>query len=303
MGVAAQDPQVLAVDSSPPTADALDVLGLSLVAGGALREGRWPRGLSLEPGRGRRRPPRRVDVLDHGLFGQRENGREGGEVVARPAEPQAAVRRGRRRGRHRQAADAPRHGGGSAPTVRGHRGDVEPPVLGVGAGALHCPHQKTDPAPVVDGQLRAAERRVRRLRVVQAPASREERPEFGSGGGDLVAIENADSHRALAVEHRARLTLLVDQKSLVLAPAGLADLVGDPDPVRAIDGDAGPGLEERRRRDRLHRSQAVALEAAEEDVVVAAVVAVPGDPGGALRIESQSRGPVVVRALGYPSLR
>src|SRR5688572_24548625 len=95
MGVAAQDLELLAVDLGAPLADARDVGGLVVMARRLVGE-RWRRRLAgLETRLALGLEAAGVDVLVDGLLRERDHGREGGPVVARPGQPEAALLRGR----------------------------------------------------------------------------------------------------------------------------------------------------------------------------------------------------------------
>ena len=89
----------------------------------------------------------------------------------------------------------------------------------------------------------------------------------------------------------------------ILAPIRPAHLVGDPHAVLGIDGQAGPGLECLERADGNDRFPLAVVEAPQEDVVIAVLVAVPGHVNIALAVGGDRRGPMVGRLIGHGDRR
>ena len=85
----------------------------------------------------------------------------------------------------------------------------------------------------------------------------------------------------------------------VLAPVGAAFFVADPHAILAIDRQARAGLEGRRGRHRDHRLALPVAEPPQEDVVVAAGIAVPGHVDLAAGVGGNGRVPMIGRLVGH----
>ena len=112
------------------------------------------------------------------------------------------------------------------------------------------------------------------------------------GRGDLPADAVPYRHREGAPLVDAG-RLLVDLEARVLAPLEAALVPGRPQPVLAVAGDRRVGLELRRLGYRGHVAPGTAGKAAQQYVVVALVVGVPGDVDRAVTAGRDSRRPVV----------
>src|SRR5271168_5421974 len=82
----------------------------------------------------------------------------------------------------------------------------------------------------------------------------------------------------------------------VLAPILLRLIPGDPYAALRIDGDRSVELRRRLGGHRHDRPKLASVERAQVNIVVAGRVAVPGNPGAAVRAERHHRLPIVARA-------
>ena len=303
----------LAADPRAPAADARDVGRLVGVTRRALRERRLDRRAGQDPGLPVGLEAPGVDVLLDRLFRERELDREGGPVVARPGQPQPAVFRGRGGDLHREATGRERNQRRLAPTSFGHGGDVRLPVLHA-RHRLEQPHHEVDAAAIVDGEVRRARAKVSWHSALRSSATlsrrrglrrrREQRLDLGlRRRPSAVGARDADLDRALRVEHRSGLALLVDQPAVVLAPTSTRRSRTPPTPgPRESTATDGRASKKSLSATVMSAPGSPSRTTATDDVVVAALVGVPEHVGVPLRVDRDRRRPVVGVGRGESQL-
>ncbi len=222
-------------------------------------------------------------------------------TIARPGEPQAPGRIRHRCRAHVIAAGCTIQFHGGHPVVAVERGQqnlpqpaAAPVVLHArpetGQGPSHGPHA---PLPI--------RHQTGHLEIIVILG--------GNGihnvgrGQQAVAVQTGDAHRARAVEAVAAAGAEV-LAGPVLAPVGLGHIPGEPHPVQAVAGQRNVGIETGGVRDLADRPGfAVGADAAQENVEIAPVISVPGNPQVALGIRRHGRHPRVADPRADAPLR